>query len=76
MAFTYLLESMFCKEDPYKCLPRVLKVSSNLGLLEFIFLQHEGHYPCPLWSAMAQIIWIISPSFRTLNNAVSKNLIL
>lgn len=54
-----------------KCL-LVLKVSSNLGLLEFIFLQHGGHYPSPFWSAVAQVIWIITPSFRTLNNAVGQ----
>lgn len=71
LAFAYLLESMFCKEVPNKCL-LVLKVSSNLGLLEFIFLQHGGHYPSPFWSAVAQIIWIITPSFRTLNNAVGQ----
>lgn len=53
-------------------LAHVLKVSSNLGPLEFIFLQHGGHYPHPLWSAVAQMIWIITPSFRTLNNAVGK----
>lgn len=50
----------------------VLKVSSNLGPLEFIFLHHGGHYPSTLWSAMAQIIWIITPSFRTLDNAVGQ----
>lgn len=58
-------------ENP-QVLARVLKVSSNLGPLKFIFLQHGGHYPCPLWSAVAQIIWMITPSFRTLNNAMGQ----